>query len=108
MAEKNLTENLKGKTGCPVSERNDMRFLKWVTLLTLLPLWGGYGFALYNRETSKLSNYSLLILAFSLINFNALCGVEKIESKILSLAAKLDGVLFFVWTFITVLQLLLK
>ncbi len=49
-----------------------------------------------------------MILAFSLINFNAICGVEKIENKVLNLIAKLDGVLFFVWAFVTIIQLLLK
>lgn len=55
-----------------------------------------------------MSNYSLLILAFSAMNFNAICGVEKIENKVLNLVAKLDGVLFFVWVFVTIIQLLLK
>jgi len=49
-----------------------------------------------------------LILAFSLMNFNAICGEEKIENKVLNWVAKLDGVLFFVWTFVTIIQLLLK
>ena len=85
-----------------------MRFLKGFTLIALLPLWAGYAFALYNGDSNNLSNYSLLILAFSLMNFNAICGEEKIENKILNLVAKLDGVLFFVWTFVTIIQLLLK
>ena len=34
--------------------------------------------------------------------------VEKIENKVLNLIAKLDGVLFFVWAFVTIIQLLLK
>ena len=42
------------------------------------------------------------------MNFNAICGVEKIENKVLNLVAKLDGVLFFVWVFVTIIQLLLK
>ena len=71
-------------------------------------IWAGYAFALYNGDSNNLSNYSLLILAFSLMNFNAICGEEKIENKILNLVAKLDGVLFFVWTFVTIIQLLLK
>lgn len=55
-----------------------------------------------------MANYSLLISAFSFMNFNALCGEEKIESKALNLVAKLDGVRFFVWELVTVVQLLLK
>ena len=106
MADKHLTENLKGNY-CS-SERKDMKFLKGFTLVALLPLWAGYAFALYNGDSNNLSNYSLLILAFSLMNFNAICGEEKIENKVLNLVAKLDGVLFFVWTFVTIIQLLLK
>lgn len=105
MADKHLTENYFS------SERKDMKFLKGFTLVALvalLPLWAGYAFALYNGDSNNLSNYSLLILAFSLMNFNAICGVEKIENKILNLVAKLDGVLFFVWAFVTIIQLLLK
>lgn len=106
MADKHLTENLKGNYFS--SERKDMKFLKGFTLIALLPLWTGYAFALYNGDSNNLSNYSLLILAFSLMNFNAICGEENTENKILNLVAKLDGVLFFVWTFVTIIQLLLK
>jgi len=42
------------------------------------------------------------------MNFNSICGVEKIENKVVNLVAKLDGVLFFVWVFVTIIQLLLK
>lgn len=106
MADKHLTENLKGN--CFSSERKDMTFLKGITLVALLPIWAGYAFALYNGDSNNLSNYSLLILAFSAMNFNAICGVEKIENKVLNLVAKLDGVLFSVWVFVTIIQLLLK
>ena len=102
MADKHLTENYFS------SERKDMKFLKGFTLVALLPIWAGYAFALYNGDSNNLSNYSLLILAFSAMNFNAICGVEKIENKVLNLVAKLDGVLFFVWVFVTIIQLLLK
>ena len=108
MTEKILTENLKRKTACSASERKDMKFLKGFTLVALLPLWAGYAFALYNGDSNNFSNYSLLILAFSFMNFNAICGEEKIENKPLNVIAKLDGVLFFVWAFLTVVQLLLK
>ena len=106
MADKHLTENLKENYFS--SERKDMKFLKGFTLVALLPIWAGYAFALYNGDSNNLSNYSLLILAFSAMNFNAVCGVEKIENKVLNLVAKLDGVLFFVWVFVTIIQLLLK
>ena len=106
MADKHLTENLKGNYFS--SERKDMKFLKGFTLVALLPLWAVYAFALYNGDSNNLSNYSLLILAFSLINFISIRRVVKIENKVLNLIAKLDGVLFFVWAFVTIIQLLLK
>lgn len=68
MADKHLTENLKGNYFS--SERKDMTFLKGITLVALLPIWAGYAFALYNGDSNNLSNYSLLILAFSAMNFN--------------------------------------
>lgn len=108
MADKHLTENLKGKTNSSFSQRKDMKFLKGFTLIALIPFWGGYAFSLYTGASNNLSNYSLLILAFSLINFNAMCGVEKIENKALNLVAKTDGILFFVWVLVNVIQLLLK
>lgn len=40
MADKHLTENLKGNYFS--SERKDMKFLKGFTLVALLPLWAGY------------------------------------------------------------------
>lgn len=105
MADKHLTDNLKGNYFS--SERKDMRFLKGFTLIALLPLWAGYAFALYNGDNNNLSNYSL-ILAFSLMNIDALCGVEKMKNKALNVIAKMDGVLFFVWVLVTIVQLLIK
>lgn len=98
MAEKNLTEKLKG----------NMKFLKGVTLIALLLFWVGYAFALYNGDNNNLSNYSLLILIFSLMNLNAICGAEKIENKALNLVAKLDGILFFIRALIIIIQVLIK
>ena len=106
MTDKHLTENLKGNYFS--SERKDMTFLKGITLVALLPIWVGYAFALFNGDSNNFSNYSLLILAFSAMNFNAICGVEKIENKVLNLIAKLDGVLFFIWVSVTIIQLLIK
>ena len=106
MADKHLTKDLKENYFS--SERKDMKFLKGFTLVALLPIWAGYAFALYNGDSNNLSNYSLLILAFSAMNFNSICGVEKIENKVVNLVAKLDGVLFFVWVFVTIIKLLLK
>ena len=106
MADKHLTKDLKENYFS--SERKDMKFLKGFTLVALLPIWAGYAFALYNGDSNNLSNYSLLILAFSAMNFNSIYGVEKIENKVVNLVAKLDGVLFFVWVFVTIIQLLLK
>ena len=91
-----------------ISLREMCQLILTISLVALLPIWAGYAFALYNGDSNNLSNYSLLILAFSAMNFNAICGVEKIENKVLNLVAKLDGVLFFVWVFVTIIQLLLK
>ena len=106
MADKHLTENLKGNYFS--SERKDMTFLKGITLVALLPIWAGYAFALYNGDSNNLSNYSLLILAFSAMNFNAICGVEKIETKVFNFIDKFNVFLFFVLEFVTIIKLILK
>lgn len=106
MADKHLTDKWKGNYFS--GERKDMKFLRGFTLLALVPLWAGYAFALYSGDSNNLSNYSLLILAFSLMNFNLLCGAEKIQNKALNLIAKVDGILFAVWALVTIVQLLLK
>lgn len=108
MAENHLTRNLQGETREAISPKNEIKFLKCFTLIAVLPLWIGYAFSLYKGDNNHLSNYSLLILAFSLVNFNALCGIEKSENKVLNLLAKLDGVLFFGWALIMIIQLLIK
>lgn len=108
MAERNSTVYLNKEPNYAVSQRKDLKFLKTVNLLFLLFLWIGYACSLYSGEDNKTSNYSLLILAFSLINFNTMCGEEKLENKVLNILAKLEGVLYFIWVFITVIQLFLK
>lgn len=108
MADKHLTENLKGKGNYFSSERKDMKFLRGFTLIALIPLWLGYAFSIYKGDNNNLSNYSLLIIAFSLVNFNALVGTEKIENKALNILAKVDGILFFAWAFILIVSTILK
>lgn len=108
MAERRLTENSRKETDCLTNQGKDKKFLQFFTLIALPLVWVGYAFAIYNGNESNISTYSLLIVAFSLINFNILCGTEKIENKMLSLLARLDSILFFAWSAITIISLFLK
>lgn len=108
LTENHLTENHRKETNCLTNQGKDKKFLQVFILIALPLVWAGYAFAIYNGNESNISTYSLLIVAFSLINFNVLCGTEKIENKILSLLARLDSVLFFTWTVITIISIFLK
>lgn len=103
-----MTESSKAEMDGTDNQRKTKQFWQRFTLIALFLFWIGYVFALYNENTKKISSYSLLIVAFSLVNFNALCGVEKIENKAFNLLAKLDGVLFFVWVVVTIVSTILK
>lgn len=108
MVENHSTKELQGETRGIISQRKDMKFLKGFTLIAVIPLWIGYAFSLYKGDSNNLSDYSFLIVAFSLVNFNALCGTEKLENRTLNLLAKLDGILFFCWALIMIVQVLIK
>lgn len=91
-----------------MEKQRDFKILQMVTLLLLPLFWAGYFYALYSGNNGNVSNYTCLILAFSLVNADALFGGKKIQSKVLNVLAKLNGVLFFVWTSVTVIGLVLK
>ena len=71
MADKHLTENLKGNYFS--SERKDMTFLKGITLVALLPIWAGYAFALYNGDSNNLS--------IILIDFSVFCMILMLYAE---------------------------
>ncbi|MDE7055204.1 MAG: hypothetical protein K2O84_10405 [Oscillospiraceae bacterium] len=108
MAEKQATESFTAGNDRSSGQKEDRKFLQVFTLIALPLLWAGYAFALYNGNDGKISSYSLLIVAFSLANFRALCGTEKFENTALDILAKLDGVLFFLWAVITIISVVIK
>lgn len=102
MVEKNLTESN------AVRKQKDLKLFQVITLIALSLFWIGYANALYSGNNTNISSYSLLILAFSLMNSNILFTREKAQYKALNILAKLHGVLFFVWVIITIVSLILK
>ena len=80
MTEKHAAESNKAEADSSANHGKDMKFLQAFTLIALFLFWIGYVAALYKGNDSKMSGYSLLIVAFSLVNFNALCGITKIEN----------------------------
>lgn len=102
MADKILTES------DLVKKQKDKQLFQGITFTALLLFWIGYGYAFYNGNTTNISSYSLLILAFSLMNSEVLFTREKAENKVLNILAKLHGVLFFVWAIMTIASLILK
>lgn len=91
-----------------MEKQRDFKILQMITLLFLPLFWVGYFYALYSGNDGNVSSYACLILAFSLVNSDVLFGGKKIQPKILTVLAKLNGVLFFVWAAITVIQLILQ
>lgn len=89
-------------------KQKDMKILQTITLIALSLFWIGYGYALYNGNQGNISSYSLLIVTFSMFNFNVLFAGEKVENKVLNILAKLHGILFCVWVLITIVSLILK
>lgn len=103
MAEKNLTE-----TDNTVKQRKDLKFLQALTLVALPLLWIGCLYSIYRGNNQNVSSYSCVIIAFSLMNFNALVGTKKLENKVLNILAKVDGILFFAWAVILIVSTILK
>lgn len=79
MAERHLTENHRKETNCLTSQEKGKKFLQFFPLIALLLVRVGYTFAIYKENERNISTYSLLDAAFSLVNFNVLCGIEKID-----------------------------
>ncbi|MDD2958676.1 MAG: hypothetical protein PHE06_12305 [Lachnospiraceae bacterium] len=102
MTEKSLTKNI------PVEKQGNMKLIQAITLIALLLLWVGYGFALYNGNKTNMAGYAILILPFSLINLKVLFTREKAQNTVLNIIAKLDGILLLVCAIITIVSVLVK
>lgn len=91
-----------------MEKQNASKVFQGITLTCLPLLWMGYFYALYIGNQGNVSSYTLLILAFSLLNADALFGGKKIQPGLFRILAKINGVLFVVWAVLTVVQLLLR
>lgn len=107
MTEKQFTENYMEKERERTRERGSKIF--HMIILACLPLFfAGYFYALYRGNNGNRSSYSLLILMFSAAGSDVLFTGKKTGQKALSLLAKIDVVLFFVWIAAAMIHLILK
>lgn len=88
--------------------RKDIKIVRMITLIALPFFWIGFGYAVYSGNSNNISNYSLLITAFSIMNGDVLFTREKVHNKALNVLAKILGVLFFVFAIITVIFTIVK
>lgn len=91
-----------------LSKRKGIVPFRAITLIALPLLWIGYFYSLYQGNDSNMSNYSLVILMFSMLNADVLIKGEKLPNKVLDILAKVNCIMVFIWAVITVVQLLLK
>lgn len=108
MAEKDLTGNSRTEANVFTGKAKSTKFLRILMLVSLPFLWIGYVYALYSGNDRNVSSYSLMIIAFSLLELGPLCGAGKMEPKALTILSKVDGILFFTWAAITVVSTILK
>lgn len=79
-----------------------------ITLIVLSLAWIGYGNALYQGNKTNISNYSILILVFSLFNSNVIFTRKKAVNQFFNIIAKINGLIFFIGVVITIILLILK
>lgn len=91
-----------------MEKQNASKIFQGITLVCLPLFWAGYFYAPYIGNQRNVSSYTLLILAFSLLNADALFGGKKIQPRLFRILAKINGGLFVVWAVLTVGQLLLQ
>lgn len=87
------------------------KFYQTAQMLTLIVLslaWIGYGYALYQGNKTNISNYSILILVFSLFNGNVIFTRKKAVNQFFNIIAKINGLIFFIGVVITIILLILK
>lgn len=108
MAERQFRENHTQRENYKIAERKDRKIFRTITLIALPIFWIGYGCALFKGNSGNISYYSLLIMAFSIMNADILFTEERLQNRALNIYAKILGILFFVWAAITVISIILK
>lgn len=82
--------------------------LQTATLICLALLWIRHFYFVYHGNSDIASSYSALIIIFSISNSEVLFTKEKAVNKALNALAKCEGIVFFAWTIVSIIQLLLK
>ena len=77
MTEKQLTENYTKKEE---TKQRSLRIFQMITLIALALFWVGYFYALYRGNDRNMSSYSILILAFTLLNSDVLLAGKKTKN----------------------------
>lgn len=91
-----------------INRQPDTKIIQTVSILALPFVWIGYVLSLYHGNSSNISSYSFLILILSVLNQDVFFKGERVSNKALDLMAKAESVLFCIWVFVMIVQLILK
>lgn len=105
MTEKQLTDNYTKKEE---TKQGSLRIFQMITLIALALFWVGYFYALYRGNDRNMSSYSILILAFTLLNSDILLAGKKTEHRALNVLGGLNALLVFICAVITIIQVIWK
>lgn len=90
-----------------ISRQRDTKIIQVITILALPFIWIGYAMSLYHGNGS-IASYSFLILLFSVLNQDVFFKGECVSNKALHYLAKAESVLFCIWVFAMIAQLILE
>ncbi len=96
---------------CTKKEETKPRKLRAVQVIMLTALalfWIGYFYELYRGNDRNMSQYSILILALTLLNSDLLLAGKKTEHRALNMLGGINAVLVCVCAAIMIIQVVLK
>ena len=105
MTEKQFAEDC---TKNEETKQKNTRIFQIITMTALALFWVGYYYALYRGNDRNMSNYSIMILALTLINSDILFVGRKTEHRILKILVELNAMLVFICAVITIIQVIVK
>ena len=105
MTEKQFVEDCTKKEE---TKQKNTRIFQIITMTALALFWVGYFYALYRGNDRNMSNYSIMVLALSLLNSDILFVGKKTEHRILKILVELNAALVFICAVITIIQVIVK
>lgn len=84
------------------------KIFQMITVVVLSFAWLGYGYSFYCDNENNMASYLAVIFIFSLINSDILFTKQKVNNTVFNVLAKVNGLLFFIMTMITIITLIIK